>query len=103
MECSNTASADPTISGPPTIETHLANINATMTFIKYMGSIIAGLVGLLIGSVIYIFKSTIANVRGSIHHVEKNLKEDIDKNEAEIKDIKRNFMSIKSHEMICDK
>jgi len=103
MECSNTANADPTIAGPPTIYEHVAGINASMQFFKYVAGILAGMFTFILGLLGYIWRITVANIKSSIRHVEENLKEDIDENKDEIKDIKKNFMSIESHKMICGK
>jgi hypothetical protein len=97
VKCSTDASADPVVAGPPTIETHLANINSNMLLIKYMaGGLMAmiGLVGSLLG---YIFKSTIANLKSSIGHVERKAERALEKTD----EIEREFVSIATHDRIC--
>lgn len=91
--------ADPI--GPPTIEVYLANIDSNMNLIKWMGGALTGMLTLIGSLLVYIWKITIANIKSSIRHVEENLKEDIEKNDKDIDHIKENFMSIKSHGLIC--
>jgi len=69
---------------PPTIDQHLQAINNNMQIIKLSAWAITGLLGLLGAAITYIFKSTVSNVKGAIYHVEKNLKEDIDRHEEKI-------------------
>lgn len=88
--------ADPTTM-PPTIDQHLANINTNMQFIKLTAWGITGLLGLLGGALIYIFKSTVL----TIHKRMDSHAEDIAQNENELRDIKKDFMSVETHKMIC--
>ena len=95
--------ADPII-GPPTIKTHLNNINAAIVFNTRIVLATLGVIGSLI---ICIFKITIANLKSSIGHVEGNYKDadnllrtDIDDNTDDIKDIRKNFMSVTAHDRI---
>jgi hypothetical protein len=101
------AEADPT-SGPPTIEQHLTQINANMQFMKYAAMIISGLIGLLIAAVVYAYKRDLAGLKGSIIHVEKNLKKDI--SEADRKGlralektdhIQEHYLRIDLHDKLC--
>jgi len=81
MECSNTANADPTIAGPPTIYEHVAGINASMQFFKYVAGALATMFTFILGLLGYIWKITIANIKSSIGYVEKKAEKAFDKAE----------------------
>lgn len=91
VECSSEVAAD--LVGPPTIETHLTNINAAIVLNT---RIVLGVFGIIGALIVYIFKSTIGNLKSSIRHVEANVGE----NTKDIKDIRKNFMSIETHDRI---
>lgn len=80
--------ADPI--GPPTIEQYMAQINNHFQVIKYMGVIVSALFTLLIGALTYAYKRDI-----------KNVNDKADDNEKDIKDIKREFLSIEGHDRGC--
>jgi hypothetical protein len=97
VKCSTTeVSADPIV-GPPTIEMHLANINSNMQLIKWMAGGLTAMLGLVGSLIAYIFKSTIANLKSSIGHVEKKAEKALKKTD----EIEREFMSIATHDRIC--
>ena len=65
-------SADPV--GPPTIETHLTNINANMDTIKLMGKILLAALGIIGSLVVYIFmslKERVVKVEEQADHIEE--------------------------------
>lgn len=79
-------SADPI--GPPSIETHLININANMSFIKWMMGVVGALLSALIGVMMYAYKRDLAAVNSKA-----------DKALTKTDDIEENFLSIKSFEL----
>lgn len=90
------SNADPV--GPPTIEAHLASINSNMELIKWMAGGLMTMIGLVGSLIAYIFKSTIANLKSSIGHVERKAERALVKTD----EIEREFMSIATHDRICN-
>ena len=74
-------SADPVMVGPPTIYEHVAGINASMQFFKYVAGILATMFTFILGLLGYIWRITIANIKSSIGHVERKAEKAFDKAE----------------------
>lgn len=85
--------ADPTI-GPPTIETHLANINAALALNTKIILGALGVIGTLLG---YLFKSTVNSLKTENGHASRKADVALEK----IDNIEREFMSIATHDRIC--
>lgn len=94
-KCVPEVSAEPI--GPITIETHLAKISSNMQLIKWIGGILIGLVSIISSLVVYIFMSTVSNLKASIGHVEKKAEKALKKTDH----IEETFMSISTHDRIC--
>lgn len=75
--------------GPPTLYEHVAGINASLAFFRYVAGILATMFTFILGLLGYIWRLTNAN-----------MKENIDENKDDIKDIKKTFMSIAAHDRI---
>jgi hypothetical protein len=93
-----TASAEPTVEpiGPPTIETHLARINSNMQLIKWIGGILIGLVGVISSLVVFIFMSTVSNLKESIKITDNKAKKALEKTDI----IEKDFLSVESFKLI---
>jgi hypothetical protein len=90
--------ADPI--GPPTIETHLANINSNMLLMKWMIAIVGGLLSALIAVTIYTYKRDIARLDKKAQ-VAIDLTEKLDtKYDGKIDHIEENFMSLETYRLI---
>jgi hypothetical protein len=89
------------ITGPPTIEQHLAGINASLSFFKWAGGVISGLVTLLIGTMGYAYKKDIVRLDKKAQvAIDLTVKLD-EKYDSKIDHIETNFMSIPTHDRIC--
>jgi hypothetical protein len=81
-----------TIVRPPTIEVHLANINANMQFIKWVMGIVGGLLSALLFVMFYAYRRDLA-------HVDRKAEKALQKTDH----IEETFMSISTHDRICPK
>jgi len=75
--------------GPPTIEVHLANINAGMQFIKWMMGVVGGLLTLLLAVMFYAYRRDLAHVNSK---ADKALKK--------TDHIEETFMSLETYRLI---
>jgi hypothetical protein len=104
--------SDDMISGPPTVQEHLMQINANTAVVKWLVSAIGTMFFMLSGAVVYIFKSTVANLKSGMQEHEEHLKEIFDiklgavENKADIAlektdIIEKDFVSITTHDRQC--
>lgn len=90
FKCSSTnVSADPIV-GPPTLETYLINITASIQIFKWMAGGMSVLFTFLIAALIYAYKRDIKGVNDKADGAFK-----------EINTIKRDFLSLEGHDRGC--